>query len=288
MELIFRRLSQMINVIISYCYKWSIDLGFRRIHSLRKTERNPQIILSLTSYGRRTKTSVVYYTLVSLLNQTLQPDRIVLCLDREKWNIDNIPDKLKSLLQYGVDIEFCKDVKSYTKLIPCLKKYPNDILITVDDDIIYPSNLIETLYSCHQEFPTCIVCGQGSLIEKKSDGKIMNYNDWKGALSRQFYKLLLPLGVKGVLYPPHSLYKDVINEELFMKLAPNADDLWFWMMGYLAGTKQMVIKVSKPYLSFDALYQFLHKGSALTHSNSKQNMNDVQLKAILKQYSIEL
>ena len=146
MELIFRRLSQMINVIISYCYKWSIDLGFRRIHSLRKTERNPQIILSLTSYGRRTKTSVVYYTLVSLLNQTLQPDRIVLCLDREKWNIDNIPDKLKSLLQYGVDIEFCKDVKSYTKLIPCLKKYPNDILITVDDDIIYPSNLIETLY----------------------------------------------------------------------------------------------------------------------------------------------
>ena len=53
MELIFRRLSQMINVIISYCYKWSIDLGFRRIHSLRKTERNPQIILSLTSYGRR-------------------------------------------------------------------------------------------------------------------------------------------------------------------------------------------------------------------------------------------
>lgn len=35
-----------------------------------------------------------------------------------------------------------------------------------------------------------------------------------------FYQLVLR-----VLYPPNCFYKDIQNEELFISLAPNADDI---------------------------------------------------------------
>ena len=46
---------------------------------------------------------------------------------------------LKNLQVLVENIEFiiCDDVKFYTKLIPCLMKYPNDSIVTVDDDILY-------------------------------------------------------------------------------------------------------------------------------------------------------
>ena len=51
----------------------------------------------MTSYGRRVEKSVVYYSLVSILRQTVKPDRIILCLDGIKWNDENLPKKLVSL-----------------------------------------------------------------------------------------------------------------------------------------------------------------------------------------------
>ncbi len=44
-----------------------------------------------------------------------------------------------------------------------------------------------------------------------------------------------------MLYPPHSLDKIVTNKDLFIKLAPSADDVWFWAMALLQGTKYSVI-----------------------------------------------
>ena len=71
-----------------------------------------RIIVSLTSYGRRVE-SVVYYTLVSLLKQRLMPDKIVLWLDNDNWCDNNLPPKISKLKQYGVDILYCKDIRSY-------------------------------------------------------------------------------------------------------------------------------------------------------------------------------
>ena len=38
----------------------------------------------------------------------------------------------------------------------------------------------------------------------------------------------LQTGVGGVLYPPHSLNEDMLDVELFSKIAPTTDDIWFW------------------------------------------------------------
>lgn len=34
-------------------------------------------------------------------------------------------------------IDWYHDIKSYKKLIPTLQKYPDSIIVTADDDIIY-------------------------------------------------------------------------------------------------------------------------------------------------------
>ncbi|MDR1893713.1 MAG: hypothetical protein LBQ61_03335 [Spirochaetales bacterium] len=47
-------------------------------------------------------------------------------------------------------------------------------------------------------------------------------------------------GCGGVLYPPRCLHGDVFLEEVFMKLAPTSDDIWFWLMGVRNKTKVCV------------------------------------------------
>jgi hypothetical protein len=48
-----------------------------------------------------------------------------------------------------------------------------------------------------------------------------------------------PTGVGGILYPPKCFHKDIADKELFLKLAPNADDIWFWAMACLIGRKKI-------------------------------------------------
>ena len=85
------------HAILGYIYKWLVDLKIINIPTLKNNKREKELIVSLTSYGRRISKSIVYYTLVSILRQSIQPDRIILWIDKTKWNEDNIPNKLKML-----------------------------------------------------------------------------------------------------------------------------------------------------------------------------------------------
>lgn len=41
----------------------------------------------------------------------------------------------------------------------------------------------------------------------------------------------------GTLFPPHSLHPDVFRDDIFMNLCPTTDDLCFFAMAILKGTK---------------------------------------------------
>lgn len=43
-------------------------------------------------------------------------------------------------------------------MIPALKEFPDDNIVTFDDDILYPPNIIERLIKKHQKYPHAI-CG---------------------------------------------------------------------------------------------------------------------------------
>lgn len=278
----FKTLKQSLKGLI---YKFKIDFSTKsQLPSLKTTDRTPKIIVSVTSYGRRVN-SILYYTIRSILNQTIQPDRIIIWLDRDKWNDSNIPDRISILKNNGVEIAYCKDLRSYTKLIPAHKTYEEDIIITIDDDVVYPPTLIESLYNSYIKDPQAIHCALAKSIIYEND-ILSSYNNWPNA--NHVALNIFPLGYGGVLYPPHSLHAHTVDERKFMELCPYADDVWFYTMAKLQGTKHHFVGMNRDeYLGVDNFNQFFHKGNALAHFNVIENGNDRQIQNIQKHYSIK-
>lgn len=249
-----------------------------------KKNKEPQIIISLTTYNKRIYD--VHLTIESLFRQTIMPNKIVLWLAEDEFNEENIPYMLKKLQKKGLDIEFCKDLKSYKKLIPTLKKYSNDIILTVDDDILYPYDFIENIYIEYLKDKKCIYFYRGHKITFDKNKKINNYNDWIGDYQGEEKSfLMLPTGIGGILYPPKCFNEEIFNEIQFMKLAPRADDVWFKAMALKNGVKCKKIKISK---EFQKKFINLEDGQdiALSKINVGDNQNDIQIKAVFDYYNL--
>jgi len=244
-------------------------------------KRTPMLIVSLTSHPPRINT--VHIALHTLLNQTLKPDKIILWLtDNQFSNKENdLPESLLKLCKYGLTIEWCKDdIKSHTKLIPTLKKYPKDIIVVADDDIYYRKNWLELLFYSYILNPDKIHCHKARRISFNHN-KILEYTKWKFCSNKcndSYLNFLM--GVGGVLFPPNTLYKDIYNYELSMKLTPKADDIWFWAMAVLQGTKIKVINSeNRKTLAVEEAFEL----NDLWSINS-QGYNDVQLNCIFDYY----
>ena len=243
------------------------------------------VIVSLTSHGKRIYD--VYLTVESLMQQTIKPNKIILWLAEDEFTLDNIPVTLKKLQNRGLTIEFCEDIKSYKKLVPALKKYPDDIIITADDDIIYQYDLIENLLNSYKQNSELIHFCRGHRIKFKDDGTLEKYCNWSYYINDYLIdKLNFPTTGGGTLFPPHSLYSEVTNEKIFMTLAPHADDVWFKAMSLLQGVLSRKVfthsSIGEDYVYLDGEVQ---KETALW-DNINITKNDEQIQAVFLRYDI--
>lgn len=236
-------------------------------------------LISITSYGIRVQT--VHHTILSLLCQSVLPKKIILWLAEDEFNLAELPKSLVALQQYGLEIVFCQDIRSYKKLIPTLKTYPNTTIVTFDDDIIYPVDHLEKLLVTHKQFPEVVICHRAHRIIKDEQGQVVDYLKWQFDVAEHLpAKDIFPVGIGGVLYPANCFDEEVLNDTAFMNLAPSADDLWFKTMTIKHGTLAKVIDNPMPYL--DYLQIPLTQAQSLWQNN--QANNSVQLQAILKAY----
>jgi FkbM family methyltransferase len=252
------------------------------IKSARKieTQDHPKIIVSLTSYGHRIE-STAPLAIASLFNQTILPDKIILWLAHHEKQTS----ALQKLQKLGLEIKYTKDTKSYKKLIPALKEFPESTIITVDDDVVYPGDWLEkTLYE-HNKHPNAIIFNRGREILIKN-GQVQPYSEWHLATASQNnHHLFLPTGIGGVLYPPNSLDRRVMKEGLFKKLAPYADDLWFWSMAELKGTKRVLVKDGfSDTLPYELDNDNDERLSVVNVDHNNPNNNDAQLARILNYF----
>lgn len=204
----------------------------------RGTDPESEIIVSLTSYPARI--GKVWVTAASLLDQTVKPKRVVLWLAREQFpdGKQGLPANLTRLEERGLDIRFCEeDLRSHKKYYYAFREFPDQYILTADDDIIYPPRHIEKLWDKQQEFPGCICCHYGHVITFKEDGSIAPYEDWRGGVDGYTKPSLrlMPVGCNGVLYPPHSMPEELFNKENIRKYCLSADDIWLKAMGVLNG-----------------------------------------------------
>ena len=222
-------------------YKTDFKCPTVKDYGITTQKRDKKIIVSLTTFPNRINS--VHKTIATLLTQTLKPDEVILWLAESQFPDKKLPDNLTNLEKFGLSIKWCEDIRSYKKLIPTLKEYPNDIIITFDDDLYYAEDTIETLYTSHLQNPKDILAHRcGKVILKKDKIKDipmrkLYFSKFDGAsyLYRQ-------IGYGGVLYPPNSLHPDVMDKKTFTELVPTHDDIWFWVMSILNHTKIRQVK----------------------------------------------
>ena len=228
--------------VSGFVYKTVSALQMRKLRKLsisnfglNKTARPLKVIVSITTYQDRIDT--VHYTIRTLLNQTYKPDMIILWLADEFKDVD-LPKELLELKEYGLEIRYCKELRSHKKYYFAMKEFPNDIIITFDDDIIYPENQIEKLITTSKKFPGCVVANEvNKLVFDKDFELLYQRHEGDSSFGLTPQTMLLPIGCGGVLYPPHSLDSEVFNEDNIIETAYTTDDLWLKAMAIKNGVK---------------------------------------------------
>lgn len=245
-----------------------------------------ELIVSFTTYSKRIHD--VHLVVESIAQQTLKPDRFILWLDEDEFTLDSIPLILQKQMARGLEIRFCPNYKSYKKLIPTLELFPDANIVTIDDDVLYPHDMLELLYREHQAHPESIISHCTRKMTYDKNGKVQSYRSWKHeekSVEPNFDSVAI--GVGGVLYPSNSLNPECLNIEKFLTLAPNADDIWFKAMALLNHTKHKKVSDGRDFQS-----RFLViEGSqdiALANSNLiEANRNDLQISAVFKFYNLK-
>jgi hypothetical protein len=204
-------------------------------------DRKEKIIVSLTTFSKRIST--VHICIKTLLNQSVKPDKIILYLGEDVAD-NEIGEELKKLCSYGLEISTGNiDIKPHKKYYFAMQQYPDDIIITVDDDIAYERDLIKKLLKGHELYPNAVICRRARIIRRNSDGCLLPYREWdlcKDVKMRERYDLL-PTGCGGVLYPPHCLDEQVFNISEIKSLCLNMDDLWLRFMAVKKGTPVVLV-----------------------------------------------
>ena len=237
------------------------------------------VIVSLTAIESRLNN--IHLVLKSIWDNADIPKLIVLNLHPRFKN--NLPPTLSELQGPHFEIYYTELDCPHAKLVPSLKRFPDDCIISCDDDLLYQKNWLKLLFEAHLKDPKAIITNQSRIISYDHVQNILPYTLWRTCYDASVQSdALLPIGSSGTLYPPASLYKEVLNEKLFLKLCPKADDLWFKMMSFLNNSKSILAENrAKPALPIIGSQQI-----SLSSTNIKEDKNRVQWLALSKHFKV--
>ena len=207
---------------------------FPRNPNAPKHALSAPLIVSLTSYPPRFPW--LYRTLLSLLDQTIRPDKIALWIAHE--DLSRLPPEILSLQGDRLTIHACEDLRNFKRLVPALDVYTDSFIVFADDDMYYPDDWLRRLAETFDRDDPTVVCYRGSRIRRTAGGKLTSYRTWRDARDAKSERPstdLLPVNQTGVLYPPGSLPAFANDYGLIRKLSPTSDEVWLFFMWRLAG-----------------------------------------------------
>ena len=261
-------------------------LTSREMGVSEESQCDQDVVVSLTSFGKRIYD--VPLAIESIMQGTIKPNCIVLWLSEEEFKGRPLPKSLEMQKNRGLQVEYCKDIRSYEKLIPSLKKYPEACIITIDDDAIYEYDFVERLVVAHQNHPEAVCACRIHKVKLDEDGKPLSYMDWDWCVE-EYEKndvLLFPTGVGGVLYPPHCFSHEVFNQNAFMELCPYADDVWFYAMRLMNNTPVAQVFTGNPLGYYEELPSRDMEALSKENTDVANCRNDVQIKAVFEKYNL--
>ena len=237
------------------------------------------LIVSLTSIPSRFRT--LHLVIRSLITQSHHPKKIILWLNQDVKQ--TVPKNLLNLQGDLFEICFSDLNCSHRKLIHSLEKYPDETIVTCDDDMIYRKDWLYLFYKAHQANPDQIIGFHTLHINHDDNRNPLPYRDWKYPASEMLNpKAVIPIGAWGVLYPAKSLHPEVLDIELFLKIAPKNDDLWFKTMALMNHriSAEAAVKPAEPIPIIGS------QKVALKRENKDNAFNDTVWKALSDYYNL--
>ena len=254
-------------------------------NALNQMERKPRIIVSLTSFPARINYAA--NVLGNMLLQTVRPDKVILYLSKEQFpnREADLPRNLLKMKEYGIEIKWCDgDIKAYKKFLPAMKEYPDDLLIILDDDLVYGPEMIEKLYEAHKAFPDAIIASRCHEIGMDENDKIRSYKTWKKQCGHDTYQLKddwFFTGGAGTLFPPHIFGEEIYDLDTIQEICPWADDIWLNIHAAINRVPIINTAANNILTRIEAT-----QGNRLQDINLDQN--DIQLKAVTAHYKEKL
>ncbi len=243
------------------------------------------VYVNLTSYPARIKN--IYSVIRSLQKQTVRVDKIILWLAQSEFPklLQDLPENLVSLIGSDFEIKWCKeDLKPHKKYFYAFQEFPDAINITVDDDIYYQNNTIESLLISYIKFPYAVSANRAHRMIFNKKGSFESYKLWKRDDKELTFPSmeLIATGVGGVLYPPHTFDEKIFDINKIKNCCLYADDLWLKFQEIL---NRIPVVVTPENLKLTFVED--SQETALWKTNDTNGKNDEQLKNIIKAYKEE-
>lgn len=271
--------STIINIYAALRYKlWKKSFGLNNIE-----KRDKLIIVSLTTIPSRIWS--VQISLDCILRQTVKPDKIILNLGQEVFEGVTLPKSFKNLEKRGVEIRYVSYLSPHSKYYYTMQDYPNDIIVTIDDDVIYKRTVINELLKSYQRHPNAVSCLRAHKMMFDRNFNLLPYNQWNYETIEENIPSMriFSTGAGGVLYPPRSLYKDLFETKLIRELCFRTDDVWLKAMEVM--NKTPVVLASKNYRRLTLVKR--SQKYALKRTNTHKAENDVSIKNVFGYYEIK-
>ncbi|MBC3186088.1 glycosyltransferase [Corynebacterium sp. zg-331] len=202
---------------------------------LPRWEGNPELLVSLTTHGRRLRT---VFLAIESVARGARGVPIVLWLDPEEYDHPEAwPASLHRLVHRGLTVR-----RGDGGLGPHAK-YWNQFravagsqtrVVTIDDDVIYPAWFLDRLREVGGLRPDTVVAYRAHRIELR-EGRMLPYMKWSPADTCAPSLLHFATGVSGVSYPPAFIDYVVAQGEGFREVAPQADDVWLHLCALRSG-----------------------------------------------------
>ncbi len=241
-------------------------------------------IVSLTSYAERLPT--LAQCLDSLFKQTFIANRIILYLGDNLIDCE-LPFAITEFIKRGLEIRYIPDdIGPHSKYYHAMRTFPHDVIITVDDDVIYDKNLIQLLVDSYQKHPCAVSAGRVHKMLFDKSGKLKPYRQWD--FEHPVFDVpeisLFATGIGGVLYPPGCMSDKLLDKEALQKHCLWADDIWLKFMQLLKKTPVVLANPGKQHpLPIRQL-----QNTGLVTENLHKHRNDTYIENMLRLTGLDL
>ena len=248
------------------------------------------LIINLTTTSNRLE--LCSATLWSLVNQNFSDYVIKLWISKDSYLSDEgIKEQLVFVDQLNkfrsiIEVKITPNTGPYRKLLPCLRECSdNDLIVYVDDDVIYGPDWLKILLTEFVDNDSqYVVASRCREYKKNIFGKLKSYRFSKIVTNKKVLKEnFIITGVGGVILKKSLIDKKYIHMDDYLDLAPKTDDVWFTKLFMLS--KTCVIACPE---AMTHIYELSHNNHSLCSQNTVAKSSFSKLGFLMKMWSYSL